>query len=89
MRKIFIFIALTLSVTFSISDDSSTINKLDSQNSKTLEKQQECSMLIAKDTTLKELQKSGCCSHHGGVCGCEDGRAKCCDGTLSPTCGCD
>lgn len=89
MRKIFIFIALTLSVTFSISDDSSTINKLDSQNSKTLEKQQECNTLIAKDTTLKELQKSGCCSYHGGVCGCEGGRAKCCDGTLSPTCGCD
>jgi len=30
----------------------------------------------------------GCCSWHGGVCGCEDGRAKCCDGTLSPSCGC-
>lgn len=26
--------------------------------------------------------RSGCCSHHGGVCGCE-----CCDGTaLSATC---
>jgi hypothetical protein len=33
--------------------------------------------------------KSGCCSWHKGVCGCEGGRAKCCDGTLSPTCGCD
>lgn len=31
----------------------------------------------------------GCCSHHSGVCGCEGGRAKCCDGALSPTCGCD
>jgi len=31
----------------------------------------------------------GCCSHHQGVCGCEGGRAKCCDGTLSPSCGCD
>lgn len=34
------------------------------------------------------LAKSGCCSWHGGVCGCSDSRAKCCDGTLSPSCGC-
>ena len=30
----------------------------------------------------------GCCSRHGGVCGCSGGRAKCCDGTLSPSCQC-
>lgn len=30
----------------------------------------------------------GCCSYHGGVCGCSGGRAQCCDGTLSPSCGC-
>jgi len=36
-----------------------------------------------------EIAKSGCCSSHGGVCGCVDGRVKCCDGTLSPTCTCD
>jgi hypothetical protein len=35
-----------------------------------------------------EVEKRGCCSHHNGVCGCEDDRAKCCDGTLSPNCGC-
>lgn len=35
-----------------------------------------------------QLAKSGCCSWHGGVCGCVGGRAKCCDGTLSPSCGC-
>jgi len=33
--------------------------------------------------------RRGCCSHHGGVCGCSGGRALCCDGTLSPSCGCD
>lgn len=33
-------------------------------------------------------EKRGCCSHHGGVCGCSEGRAKCCDGQLSPSCGC-
>jgi len=36
-----------------------------------------------------ELARSGCCSWHGGVCGCSGNRAACCDGTLSPTCGCD
>jgi len=30
----------------------------------------------------------GCCSHHDGVCGCAGGRAQCCDGALSPSCGC-
>jgi hypothetical protein len=30
----------------------------------------------------------GCCSWHGGECGCQDGRDRCCDGTLSPTCTC-
>ena len=34
-------------------------------------------------------ERRGCCSHHGGVCGCQGGRALCCDGTLSPSCGCD
>ena len=31
----------------------------------------------------------GCCSWHDGECGCVNGRIKCCDGTLSPTCKCD
>ncbi len=35
-----------------------------------------------------EDARSGCCSHHGGVCGCSNGRARCCDGSLSPSCGC-
>jgi hypothetical protein len=30
----------------------------------------------------------GCCSWHGGECGCQNGRDVCCDGTLSPTCTC-
>lgn len=37
-----------------------------------------------------ETERRGCCSHHGGVCGCSSGgRAVCCDGSLSPSCGCD
>lgn len=33
--------------------------------------------------------RQGCCSHHGGVCGCSKyGRQVCCDGQLSPSCTC-
>lgn len=35
-----------------------------------------------------KAERRGCCSHHDGVCGCSGGRAQCCDGALSPTCGC-
>lgn len=34
-------------------------------------------------------ERRGCCSWHQGVCGCSNGRAVCCDGSYSPTCGCD
>lgn len=36
------------------------------------------------------LARRGCCSWHGGVCGCDTnvGRQVCCDGTYSPTCTC-
>jgi len=43
---------------------------------------------IGVDAPNVAVSRRGCCSHHKGVCGCEDGRAACCDGTLSPTCGC-
>jgi len=45
----------------------------------------------ANEGTLSVLavERRGCCSHHGGVCGCEKGRALCCDGKLSPSCGCN
>lgn len=34
------------------------------------------------------ISKSGCCSWHGGVCGCTGSRQLCCDGSLSPSCTC-
>lgn len=36
------------------------------------------------------LVRRGCCSHHGGVYGCDQasGMMRCNDGTLSPTCTC-
>lgn len=35
-----------------------------------------------------EVAGQGCCSWHGGQCGCASGRVVCCDGNLSPSCGC-
>lgn len=40
--------------------------------------------LLQKD----ELGQRGCCSWHGGVCGCSGGSVVCCDNTYSPTCSC-
>jgi hypothetical protein len=40
------------------------------------------------NSNSKDMAQSGCCSYHGGVCGCSGGRAVCCDGAFSPSCGC-
>lgn len=47
-----------------------------------------CEKLRASGASQDEIARSGCCSHHGGVCGCSGGRAVCCDGVFSPSCGC-
>lgn len=39
---------------------------------------------IPKDIRAQQ----GCCSYHGGVCGCSGISKLCCDGTLSPSCTC-
>ncbi len=33
-------------------------------------------------------ERKGCCSWHGGVCGCTNEKVVCCDRTMSPSCGC-
>ena len=39
---------------------------------------------------LSVYAQRGCCSSHGGVCGCSKyGKQVCCDGSLSKTCTCD
>lgn len=49
--------------------------------------EQQC--LKADENGEEKLAGRGCCSWHGGVCGCSSsGRAVCCDGVLSPSCGC-
>lgn len=45
--------------------------------------------LSAVYVDYNEASKRGCCSWHGGVCGCDaSGRVRCCDGALSPSCMC-
>ena len=34
------------------------------------------------------IAQAGCCGRAGGVCGCRQGRAVCCDGRSSTTCAC-
>jgi len=58
----------------SVSQSSSVFNAPDGENSNH-------SQLL--------LAKRGCCSWHGGVCGCQGGRVVCCDRTFSPTCTCN
>ena len=44
---------------------------------------------LAKVESESKEERRGCCSWHGGECGCDSsGRVICCDGTLSPTCYC-
>jgi len=46
-------------------------------------------ILLVFIVPMRVSAKRGCCSHHGGVAGCnENGRQICRDGTLSPTCTC-
>lgn len=47
------------------------------------------SLTISNQFEIGTDERRGCCSWHGGVCGCSNGRAVCCDQTYSPSCGCD
>jgi len=43
---------------------------------------------ICKDSKILEIKQRGCCSWHGGVSGCSNGRVTCNDGSYSPSCTC-
>lgn len=53
-----------------------------------LAEEKSCDQLQQEGFTQEQLAQRGCCSWHGGVCNCKGGRAVCCDGKLSPSCGC-
>ncbi len=48
-----------------------------------------CRQFTAKYKSPELLAQQGCCSWHGGVWGCENGDVICCDGSQSPSCGCN
>lgn len=56
--------------------------------SDTTNKKLQSSKQICKDVKAIELKQRGCCSWHGGVSGCSNGRIVCNDGTYSPSCTC-
>jgi hypothetical protein len=43
---------------------------------------------LSASSTILDVEQRGCCSHHGGVAGCSNGRIVCNDGSYSPTCTC-
>lgn len=49
-------------------------------------------MILAPETRAAPAEtgdaQRGCCSHHGGVCGCSGHTTMCCDGGASPSCQC-
>lgn len=68
---------------------SSPFSATDAANqSATPSQTEQCQQLTESGATKEMIAGRGCCSHHSGVCGCSGGRAACCDGSLSPTCGC-
>ena len=79
MKKL-LFILLTLPIMFtSCATENGMLNKV-------INKQQIES--ISKTQQI-DIARSGCCSWHGGVCGCTyNGRVICCDGSISPSCRC-
>lgn len=77
MKRIFLSLVLAFSsYTFAADIQKPETNKAD------------VSALICKDADGKQIARSGCCSHHQGVCGCSGGRNVCCDGSFSPSCTC-
>lgn len=72
MKKI-VNLILVLILAFSLSNNYSLASK---------------NIEIKPQNSPYEMAKQGCCSWHGGVCGCFAGRVQCCDGTLSPSCRC-
>jgi len=85
MKTLFASFILLLTLSFNgYAEDQSNFSTLKAINSSS----QVCQSLKDNGVTSEQLAQRGCCSHHGGVCGCANGRAKCCDNTLSPTCTC-
>jgi hypothetical protein len=98
MRKIFITSCLAILLTFgtkTVTDNSYLKSYVEIENPISFFKSINPKISGIRSIDMDQLcqknifyARSGCCSWHKGVCGCQFGRAVCCDGTLSPSCGC-
>lgn len=50
---------------------------------------QSCDQYNQSKESGEKIAAKGCCSRHGGVCGCNNGRVTCCDNSTSPSCTCN
>jgi len=78
MKKIVISLLVLSSLAFS-----------DSAIQQTLKVQEQKQEICKKELKAQDVERSGCCSSHGGVSGCSGGRVVCNDGTYSPSCTCN
>jgi hypothetical protein len=44
---------------------------------------------FSRNNSESTVAGRGCCSYHGGQCGCRGGSVVCCDGSFSPSCECN
>ena len=79
MKKIFLILSLSI-LLFAGENKNNLVDVLNSSEI-TL------SSNVVSEKTI-EIEKRGCCSWHGGVSGCRNGRVVCADGSLSPSCTC-
>lgn len=85
VKTLFVFLALFFLVTPSLAASQTGLFQI--ENEKQVKAIQQCP---CPSSNQIDIARRGCCSHHGGVCGCDEksDRIRCCDGTLSPTCKC-
>lgn len=84
MRNIFQVFVLVISALFMGNLSADTLPDTEGKSDVSV-----CEDLIASNAPEDVIAKSGCCSHHDGVCGCANGKTQCCDGTQSPSCTCN
>ena len=87
MRKLFLSAALTIILTAGMAT-ATEVPQGQIAPAASPDKASICEQLKAEGATPQQLAQRGCCSWHGGVCGCSVGRIICCDSTLSPSCRC-
>jgi hypothetical protein len=89
MKYFIVYFLILFSVSISFANEGTKFCNSSNVTSEVSNKVSVLEGLLAKNNATEDASRRGCCSHHNGVCGCSNGRAVCCDNTLSPSCGCD